>query len=112
MSASMRMCELSWVSCAVAVRLQTSRWACVWRLFLHIRRLAAAPAQVFGYARVADYYGAAHSAQYLPRIRTPTLLLSATDDLFVWCEHPRNPPSGTRFPVSRMMQMRWSRQFE
>ena len=25
------------------------------------------------------------SAQYIPRIRTPTLLLAATDDLFVWC---------------------------
>ena len=40
--------------------------------------------QVFGYAQVSDYYDAAHSAQYITRIRTPTLLLSATDDLFVW----------------------------
>ncbi len=42
-------------------------------------------AQVFGYVGVAQYYAAAHSAQYLPRIRVPTLLLAATDDLFVWC---------------------------
>ncbi|KAK9838201.1 hypothetical protein WJX81_008546 [Elliptochloris bilobata] len=39
--------------------------------------------KVFGYARVADCYAAAHSGQHIPRIRTPTLLLSATDDLFV-----------------------------
>lgn len=42
-------------------------------------------AQVFGYVGVAQYYAAAHSAQYLPHIRVPTLLLAATDDLFVWC---------------------------
>ena len=49
-----------------------------------ITHMAAARVQVFGYSRVSDYYDAAHSAQYIPRIRTPTLLLSATDDLFVW----------------------------
>ena len=40
---------------------------------------------MFGYVGVAQYYAAAHSAQYLPLIRVPTLLLAATDDLFVWC---------------------------
>ncbi len=43
----------------------------------------AATARLHGFRDVDDYYGSSSSAQFLPRIRTPTLLVHAADDPFV-----------------------------
>jgi hypothetical protein len=43
----------------------------------------AATARLHGFRDVDDYYGSSSSAQFLPRIRVPTLLVHAADDPFV-----------------------------
>lgn len=43
----------------------------------------AATAVLHGFASAEDYYRQSSSAQYVPRIRVPTLLIHATDDPFV-----------------------------
>jgi predicted alpha/beta-fold hydrolase len=43
----------------------------------------AATARLHGFAGVDDYYGRSSCAQFLPRIRVPTLLVHAEDDPFV-----------------------------
>jgi predicted alpha/beta-fold hydrolase len=43
----------------------------------------AATAPLHGFAGVDDYYGRSSSAQFLPSIRVPTLLVHAEDDPFV-----------------------------
>jgi len=43
----------------------------------------AATARLHGFSGVDDYYGRSSSAQFLPRIRVPTLLVHALDDPFV-----------------------------
>ncbi|HEX8674923.1 MAG TPA: hydrolase, partial [Longimicrobium sp.] len=43
----------------------------------------AVTARLHGFRDVADYYGQSSSAQFLPAIRVPTLLVHAEDDPFV-----------------------------
>jgi len=43
----------------------------------------AATARLHGFSGVDDYYGSSSCAQFLPRIRVPTLLVHAEDDPFV-----------------------------
>jgi len=43
----------------------------------------AATARLHGFAGVDDYYGRSSCAQFLPRIRVPTLVVHAEDDPFV-----------------------------
>jgi predicted alpha/beta-fold hydrolase len=43
----------------------------------------AATARLHGFRDVDDYYGSSSSAQFLPRIRVPTLVVHAADDPFV-----------------------------
>jgi predicted alpha/beta-fold hydrolase len=43
----------------------------------------AVTARLHGFLDVADYYGRSSSAQFLPSIRVPTLLVHAADDPFV-----------------------------
>jgi hypothetical protein len=43
----------------------------------------AVTARIHGFRDVADYYGRSSSAQFLPSIRVPTLLIHAADDPFV-----------------------------
>ena len=44
---------------------------------------AAATCKLGGYADVASYYAAGHSATHIPRIRVPTLFLVSQDDPFL-----------------------------
>jgi predicted alpha/beta-fold hydrolase len=43
----------------------------------------AATARLHGFSGVDDYYGTSSCAQFLPRVRVPTLLVHAVDDPFV-----------------------------
>ncbi len=43
----------------------------------------AATARLHGFSGVDDYYGSSSCAQFLPRIRIPTLVVHAMDDPFV-----------------------------
>jgi len=49
----------------------------------------AVTAPLHGFSGVDDYYRRSSSRQYLPQIRTPTLILHAADDPFMW---PRTLP--------------------
>ncbi len=55
----------------------------------------AVTAPLHGFGNVHDYYRQASSRQYIPQIRTPTLILHAADDPFMF---PSTPPSAQELP--------------
>lgn len=52
-------------------------------------------APLHGFTGVDDYYGQASCRQYIPLIRTPTLILHAQDDPFM---HGHTPPTARELP--------------
>lgn len=59
-------------------------------------------APLHGFAGVDDYYQRASSRQFVPRIRTPTLLLHAQDDPFM---QPGTPPRPEEIPAAVQLEL-------
>jgi len=59
-------------------------------------------APLHGFAGVDDYYARASSRQYLPQIRTPTLILHARNDPFMY---PGTPPGAAELPQAVQLEL-------
>jgi predicted alpha/beta-fold hydrolase len=62
----------------------------------------AATAPIHGFASADDYYAKSSSLQFLPRIKTPTLILNAEDDPFL----PREALERARAAASEAVEFR------
>lgn len=59
-------------------------------------------APLHGFADVEDYYRRCSCRQFIPRIRTPTLILHAKDDPFMW---PDTPPGADELPDAVTLEL-------
>lgn len=59
-------------------------------------------APLHGFAGVEDYYRRCSCRQFIPGIRTPTLILHAKDDPFMW---PDTPPTAEELPEMVTMEL-------
>lgn len=59
-------------------------------------------APLHGYAGVDDYYARASSRGFIPAIRTPTLILHASDDPFMY---PDTPPTPAELPPAVQLEL-------
>ena len=59
-------------------------------------------APLHGFAGADDYYQRCSSRQFIPHIRTPTLILHAHDDPFMW---PDTPPEADELPAAVTLEL-------
>jgi predicted alpha/beta-fold hydrolase len=59
-------------------------------------------APLHGFAGVDDYYARASSRGFIPAIRTPTLILHASDDPFMY---PDTPPTAAELPAAVHLEL-------